>query len=76
MSTWCEGIVKELEVGPLEKSFCRTYRIRGVGNDNVVGALVISEESKAITNVDRNTRIGKESRHMGKIFFGYANNSL
>jgi len=68
--------MKELEVGLLEKSLCGTYRVRRVGNDNVVGALVIGEKFKSVTNVNSNTRVGKESRHMGKILFGNADNSL
>lgn len=45
-------IVKKLEVRLLEERLGRSNRIRRVGNDNIVGGGVISEELETITDVN------------------------
>jgi len=47
-----ESIAEELEVGLLEEGLGRALGIRGVGNDNIKGVLVLLKELEAITNVN------------------------
>ena len=51
-----QSVVQKLEVGLLEEGLGRSNGIRRVGNDNIVGGGVISEELEAITDVNTDTR--------------------
>jgi len=71
-----EGVMEELEVGLLEEGGGGANRVRGVGNDNIVGGLVVSEELETVADEDGDTGIGEEGGHVGEVLLGDANHGL
>jgi hypothetical protein len=60
--------MKKLEVGLLEKSLCWTNWIRGIGDYNVVGCLVLGKELESVANEDLDARRVEQRRHVREVF--------
>lgn len=71
-----EGIVEELEVGLLEEALGRAIGVRGVGDDDVEGVLVVLEELEAITNDSLGLGVVEALGHSGEILLGEADDGL
>ena len=71
-----ESIVKELEVGLLEKRLGRALGVRRVRDDDVEGVLVVVEELEAVADVDLDLGVVEASRHVGEVLLGEADDGL
>ena len=71
-----EGIMQQLEVGLLEETLCRTFRVRGIRDDDIELVFVVIQELEAVTDMDLRLRVLEAFRHAGEVLLRQANNSL
>ncbi|KAH3662402.1 hypothetical protein OGAPHI_005654 [Ogataea philodendri] len=71
-----ESVVKKLEVWFLEQRLCRTFWVRGVGDDHVKTILVVVQELETVSDMDSDLWVGVRFGHLWEVFFGNGNDVL
>jgi hypothetical protein len=65
--TLLESSKEQLEVWLLEQALSGSLWVRGVGDDNIEGILVIVQELEAISNMNLDLRVLETNRHAWEI---------
>ena len=68
--------MQQLEVGLLEETLCRTFRVRGIRDDDIELVFVVIQELEAVTDMDLRLRVLEAFRHAGEVLLRQANDSL
>ncbi len=78
VSSGLESLLEECKVGLLEESLGGADRVRGVGDDDIEGALVLGvlEELEAVTDDNGGLGVGETLGHVGKVLLGDTGDSL
>ena len=71
-----QGVVQELEVRLLEEGLGGPIGVRGVGDDDVEGVLVLVEELEAVADVHLDLGVVEALGHAGEVLLREADDGL
>lgn len=75
-TTFAEGAMEQFKVCLLEKGLSRTFRVAGVGDDDVKLALLVLEELEAVANDGGSLRVFEANGHAREVLLGETDDGL
>jgi len=69
-TTFFQRCIQQLKIRFLEQGLCRSFRVGGIGNDDIEFILFVFEEFEAVADVNFDGRVLEANRHARKVFLG------
>jgi len=75
-TTFSQSVIQQLKIRFLEERLCGSFRVRGIGNDDIKLVFLVLEEFESIADVHFDGGVLEANRHARQVFLGQANDGF